>query len=656
MILFKKIIFYISIFVSISCISQQRVTATFGAPTFLEKEMMSYEEDKEASAVVLFESGKNHVEVINNRLRLIKEVHRKIKVLNPSKFEHGEVEIKYYKSDKTKEKLHKIKAITHNGELKTLITEEVIYDIDLNENWGVKRFTFPNIKKGSILEYSYRIESPYFFNFGDWKFQTDLPKLYSEFYAKIPGNFRYNRILHGNEKLYLNDASLKKHCFWIASSSATADCEVLLYAMKDLPAFKEEEYMLAGKNYQSRLSFELQNYTDFQGNKKEYSKSWDDVDREFKKDKDLGRQLNYTNYFKEKLPTNILFIQNPLERAKEVFSFVQNHFIWNGNYRVFTDIRVKDAFNEKTGNIAEINLSLINSLEAADLDAKIMMISTRENGFPTLLYPVLTDFNYVAVLLTIGDEKFVLDATDRTTSFDVLPFRDLNIQGRVLDFKNGSYWHPIEPHKRNVHYIHSQLEADDNDNFIGEVSETFTGHIGVLQRKAIIDASDEGYIRKKNSGGTGFTISNLDIKNRQNPNEPLTENYNVTIETELVGENVYFYPFFMEPYFKGNPFTENTRKYPMDFGFPVVNTYMISAKLNGKYEVISLPKSRLYKLSENAGLCTVAYSSENDQINLRLHVKLNEYQFTEDYYEYLKEFFTNIIDAQNKEPIVLKKL
>lgn len=112
----------------------------------------------------------------------------------------------------------------------------------------------------------------------------------------------------------------------------------------------------------------------------------------------------------------------------------------------------------------------------------------------------------------------------------------------------------------------------------------------------------------------------------------------------------------MEPYFKGNPFTENTRKYPMDFGFPVVNTYMISAKLNGKYEVISLPKSRLYKLSENAGLCTVAYSSENDQINLRLHVKLNEYQFTEDYYEYLKEFFTNIIDAQNKEPIVLKKL
>ncbi|MFT5436977.1 MAG: hypothetical protein ACI840_001629 [Ulvibacter sp.] len=644
------------LFFSISCVSQQRVEAKFGEPTFLEKEMMSYDKDKESPAVVLFESGKNHVEVINNRISLVKQVHRKIKVFDPSRFEHGEVEIYYYKTSKTKEKVVKLEAITHNGGHKTFVTGKAIYDIDINENWGLKRFTFPNIKKGSILEYTYEIETPYFFNFGDWKFQNDLPKLYTEFYAEIPGNFRYNRVLYGIEDLYLNQASIKKRCFSIASSSSRANCEVLLYAMKDLPAFKEEKYMLAGKNYKSRISFELQDYTDFQGYKEVYSKNWNDVDREFKHDKDLGRQLNYTNYFKDKLPANILTIQNPLERAKAVFSFIQNHFAWNGNYRVFSDIRVKDAFDEKTGNIAEINLSLINSLEAADLNAKIMMISTRENGLPTLLYPVLTDFNYVAVLLSIGDNKYVLDATDRNTSFDVLPYRDLNIQGRVLDFRKGSYWHPIEPNKRNVHYLNSQLEADDNGNFTGNVNEIYSGHIGVQQRKAIIKVSDGNYIQDKSNGGGGFSISDLKIENRQDPNKALKESYNVTIETELVGENVYFYPFFMEPYFKANPFTENTRKYPMDFGFPVVNTYLVSAKMNGKYEVLSLPKSRIYKLPENAGECSVAYSSENDQINLRLNVKLNEYRFTADYYNYLKEFFSNLIAAQSKEPIVLKQL
>jgi hypothetical protein len=651
----KNLSLFILIF-SISCISQQRVKATFGEPTFSEKKMMSYDKDKEASAIVLFESGKNHVEVINNRMRLVKEVHRKIKVLDPSKFEHSDVEIYYYKSDKTREKVFKIKAITHNGELKTFVLGQTIYDIDISERWSVKRFTFPNIKKGSILEYTYRIESPYFFNFGEWKFQNDLPKLYTEFYAEIPGNFRYNRILFGNEKLYLNDASVKKNCFSITGSSSKADCEVLLYAMKDLPSFKEEQYMLAGKNYKSRLSFELQEYTDFQGGKEVYSKNWNDVDREFKYDKDLGRQLNYTKFFKDQLPKNILTTEDQIERARSVFSWTQNHFTWDGNYRIFSDIRVKDAFDEKIGNIAEINLSLINSLEAADLDAKIIMISTRENGLPTLKYPVLTDFNYVAVLLTIGDKKYVLDATDHSTSFDALPFRDLNVQGRVLDFKKGSFWHPIEPNKRNVHYVNSQLEADDSGNFIGKVSEIYTGHIGVLQRKAIIKVSDGNYRQDKSNGGSGFTISDLKIENRQDPNKALKESYNVTIETELVGKNVYFYPFFMEPYFKVNPFTEKTRKYPMDFGFPVANTYIVSAKLNGKYEVVGLPKNRIYKLPENAGECSVAYSSENDKINLRLNVRLNEYRFTADYYEYLKEFFSNVIDAQNKEPIVLKQL
>ena len=188
------------------------------------------------------------------------------------------------------------------------------------------------------------------------------------------------------------------------------------------------------------------------------------------------------------------------------------------------------------------------------------------------------------------------------------------------------------------------------------MSEIYTGHIGVLQRKAIIAVSDANYVKEKNSGGAGFTINDLKIESLQDPNEALKESYNLTLETELVGENVYFYPFFMEPYFKVNPFTEKTRKYPMDFGFPVVNTYIVSAKLNGKYEVVSLPKSRIYKLPENAGECSVAYSSENDQINLRLNVKLNEYRFTADYYEYLKEFFSNVIEAQNKEPIVLKPL
>ncbi|MFT5076547.1 MAG: hypothetical protein ACI9D4_001905 [Polaribacter sp.] len=106
---------------------------------------------------------------------------------------------------------------------------------------------------------------------------------------------------------------------------------------------------------------------------------------------------------------------------------------------------MKDAFEKKSGSIAEINLSLINALEAADLDAKIVLHSTRENGLPTKAYPIITDFNYLLALVTIGDEKIILDASEKFAPFRILPFRTLNKEVRVMDYKKGSYWLPIEP-------------------------------------------------------------------------------------------------------------------------------------------------------------------------------------------------------------------
>ncbi len=652
---FKKATFYIFLFFTLSGISQQRIKAKFGELTYNEKQMTSYEKDLKANAVVLFESGEYSVRVIGRSIKLVKEIHRKIKVFNAKEFKQSIVEIPLYKNS-SKEYVTKLEAITHNGESKTFVAKDAIFTVDQSEYWYAKRFTFPNIKDGSILEYTYRIESPFFFNFGEWAFQDDLPKIYTEFYAEIPANFKYNRALYGKEKLYINDAYIKDNCFSIEGSSSIADCEVLTYAMKDIPAFKKEEYMLAARNFISRISFELQEYTNFQGFKEEYSKTWKDVDREFRYEKDIGKQLKYKSYFKDNIPANILLINDPLEKSKAVYTFIQNHYSWNGKYDIFSDNRVKDAFEEKTGSVPEINISLINALNAADLDAKLVLSPTRGFGLPTLRYPVLTEFNYVAALLTIGDTKYILDATDKFASFDVLPFRVLNIQGRVMDFKKGSYWHPINPNMRNVHYVSAQLLAEEDGTFSGKVSELYSGHIAFDKRKSIANATLEGYRSIKKSETANAEIENLNVEVLHDATKPLKEVYEIVLDSELVGSNTYFYPLVMTPYFEENPFTAETRKYPLDFGFPITNTYMVSIDLNDQYEVIDLPKSRIYKLPDNGGECSVIYSEDNGKVNWRLTVKLKRYRFQPEEYEYLKEFFTNVITMQGKEPIALKRL
>jgi len=53
----------------------------------------------------------------------------------------------------------------------------------VNEAYSQKKFAFPNVREGSIIEYKYTMVSPYIFQLDDWKFQYEIPVKWSEFTA-----------------------------------------------------------------------------------------------------------------------------------------------------------------------------------------------------------------------------------------------------------------------------------------------------------------------------------------------------------------------------------------------------------------------------------------------------------------------------------------
>ena len=635
--------------------AQERETAEFGEPTDKELQMTSFPEDIEAAAVILFEQGKYFFKQVNNRyIRLYKEVHRKIKVIDAKKFDGATIEIPLLIGKKDEEKLSELKAITHNDKLKKYVSTNDVFNINQSKDIKLTRFTFPDIKDGSILEYKYVIESPFFFNLNGWEFQHNIPTLYSEFLNEIPGNFKYNRVLKGGRKLDIDEASIKKNCFYIEGYTP-ADCESTIYVMKNIPAFKNESYMLAKSNYLASVEYELKEFLDYSGLNNKFTKTWEDVDDEFKTDKDIGRQLNNNNFLKRNLPENILNISDELNKAKAIYTFIQGHFKWNEKQRLFNNVRVRDAFESKVGNTSEINLALINALQAADLDAKLVLISTRENGLPTFTYPVLTDFNHAIVLLTVNDEKILLDAVEQETPFGIIPFQDLNGKGRVMDFKNGSYWHPLTPHKKNMYYINAQLKASEEGLFTGKINEIQTGYVAIKERKHIKNSNYRDYINQKEKNAS-IKISNLTIENKTNLEKPLKIDYDIALETELIGDKVYINPYFFNTYFSENPFKSDERNFPINFGYPITTTYLMSIDLEDKYTVEQLPENKTLNLFDNIGQCTVIYTENNGKINIRFSFQLTESNFIADVYPGIKQFFTAMIDFQKQDPILLKKV
>ncbi|MEM9144242.1 MAG: DUF3857 domain-containing protein, partial [Bacteroidota bacterium] len=168
---------FLSLFSVLVCIGQRKVP--FGEILLKERQLTQYKKDTTAHAVVLYERGDNYFKIIDRNIRLVKEYHVKIKILDREGFDEGTVEIPWYHNNSLAEKITQLKAVTHNGTQQYNVLPSEIFDKDVSERWTVKSFTFPKMEVGSILEYAYTLVTPFHFNFNGWDFQTSIPKVHS---------------------------------------------------------------------------------------------------------------------------------------------------------------------------------------------------------------------------------------------------------------------------------------------------------------------------------------------------------------------------------------------------------------------------------------------------------------------------------------------
>jgi len=632
--------------------SQTRITTEFGKPSEEDFAMEFYDKDPSAPVVILHDQGYFEYKLIQNQMTLVKTFYKKIKVFDATDFDRNVENIVLTSSG---EGLNSMSGFIHRGGIRHPLAKEDLFPSYVDGVGNVMRLLLPPIEDGDIIEYSYTKISRFLFDVDGWNFQDDLPKLYSELIFKKPVGFNFNEVLYGKEDLYLNVAEWREDCIQLGPGY-TFRCPIYLYAMKDVPAFRMEEHMLSPNNYIARIEFEPKSVFVNKNFKRlhHFSTKWKDVDKNYRKNKIFGKQLRNKRYFKRKLPDSILSIQEDVNRAKAVYRFIQNHFTWNGIlYKYGSEI--KDVFDEKVGNTAEINISLINSLQAAKLDAKLMMLSTRENGLPTTLHPVLTKFNYAIVYLEIDGEVYLLDATDKKIPFGILPFYALNVQGRVFDFKRDSFWTPITPHNHNMIFVESAVQAMPDGNFKGDVNYTSSGYIALEKRRIIESIGLDDYIDELEYTEDDREIRDYQIHDIENIDNPIKETHSIEFKPEKKDDTYLLNPFYSHLFFEENPFKMEARTYPIDFGFPFSNIYRMSIDLGNIYSVEELPENKTVQLPENTGLCSISYSLDDTKINVHFNFRLTGFRFQPEAYDIIKEFFQHAVDALENDTIVLKK-
>ncbi len=619
-----------------------------------ELKMKTYEKDSTANALVLYEYGNSFVSKSEYDLRT--EEKHKIKILNREGFDNANIVIHLYKSGNREETVKNIIATTYNlidGEvIKTNLQKKDIFKEKYDENHTLIKFTLPNIKEGSVITYSYTTVSPFMFNYHGWNFQSDIPKLYSEYNASIPANWEYNIKLVGGKKLFINDSKIEKDCLE-GRAGSRADCSNSIYAMKDVPAFIEEDYMTSKSNYLARIEYELKTFKSFDGRTNDYTKTWKTVDAEFKTDKDIGRQLNKSIKLEDHVSTNIINETNALKKAKAIYKHVQKKYTWNGEYKIFANVSIKDLIKNKSGNISSINILLHNLLNEANIDAKAVLISTRNNGFPTKIFPVISEFNYLIIQVSIDGKAYLLDATDRYLSFGEIPFRCLNSYGRLMDFKAGSKWIDIAPKELSTMQHRVLLNMNENATITGSINSKTTGYHSLYTRKKYYQNKD-AYITDLENKHQNLEIFDYEVTKGEETNSEFIEAYNIEYNSDETGDLIYLNPFFIT-IFTENPFKLQERTYPIDFGYKDTFYYTLRLNLGEGYSILEKPKGLNLALPNKKGSVLFSTTIQGSFVNMLFKISFKEAIYPSEYYPYLKEFMSKVVEIQSNSLLVLKK-
>jgi hypothetical protein len=91
--------------------------------------------------------------------------------------------------------LENLKATTYNLEngkvVETRLESSSVFKEKATSNLIYKKFSIPAVKEGSIIEFSYTINSEYLRYHRPWTFQGEYPCLWSEYETNIPDFFSY---------------------------------------------------------------------------------------------------------------------------------------------------------------------------------------------------------------------------------------------------------------------------------------------------------------------------------------------------------------------------------------------------------------------------------------------------------------------------------
>lgn len=633
----------------------QKNPIKFGKLSESETAMTVYEQDSSAAAVILCsysDTYYNYLSTIGS-FHIVQTIHYRIKILKKEAYHLADVRILYPQNSSYKYYFSDLKAIAHNLEngkwVETKMDKSSIFEENVSKRWKAKKFTIPNVKEGTILEYTYQLETDNYLNCPDWTFQSEYPVKWSEYRLNVPNYFEFTFNQEGFHRCHINEKE--------ADNIDGINAMKYRWAMKDLPALKDEPYTPRYQNYMDKIEFQIAYIRYPSGRVQNVAGTWERIINTLLESPDFGERLHERRAIAETVETLIKGKDTPKEKMLAIYDFViQNIKLEKDDSWIMASKSISKIMSSRSGTHSDNNILLGAMLNAAGLKAKPVLISERSHGRVSRFAPLIDRFSHVIMLVQLDSNNTVLlDATETFRPAGTLPFAFLNGQGLVVEKGLPEKWVDLHQQKT-IDFTEANCKIVDNQLVIN--IKTMQRGLSALQlRHKLAKETPENVTRERYAKllGTKGTVKEVTYDNIEKVYETLKSSCELKTNEwgESSEERIYFNPMltFGEP---ENPFKSPKREFPIDFGELSDDNYSFNFTIPEGYEVEELPKTARMVLGEGDIKFDfiVVQNGNNIKLSSKLQIKKAIILATE--YSTLREFFGQI-NVKHNEQIVLKK-
>lgn len=644
----KKAIYLFTALLFVTSLAAQKKLPDFGEITLEELKQSSCPIEPHAAAMKIFDVEETDFSMSDYGMRLKMETRVRIKIYNEKGYEHASIKIPYL-SKRGFAKIKELKAIVYSLDASgKIVTEKLekkdFYKEKASEYVGMVNFTFPNLKPGSVVEYSYiRIEND-MFHLDPWLIQTEIPSLYSSLIITTPVSSLVKEKLFGSDTVARTTVLIKYDQFRRTT-----------YFRENILSFKPEPFMSSKKDNQMKMIFHHIPRSNFMVTSLTASNVvWKSIGDYVLNSERLGGQIQKEIPGTQQIIDSAKRIVSMTDRIQFIYDTVRKS-VPQKTEQTSRPEDILETWKNKAGNTADINVILLNLLAKSDVICYPILVSTRENGLISKDFPSMSQLNGLDVVAVADSSKyFILDASLKFQSFNTPPLNIMNREVLLLRPNNMDWFMVGDERPLLKQSINLFCEIKDNGRIEGEASLQHYNYAKSYILDTTIeddDNKDEKYFDKKTQG---LKILSTKRELTENEDDPLFENISFTYEPQQTDDYYFFNPLFLSSK-QTNPFTAENRQTDIDFGCNQEVILTINMTIPPDFEVDHLPRSIIVRAPDSSFYFSRSYSVSAGNIFLSQVFSIKRPLFSKEEYAGLKESFQRMHALMNEEVVIRRK-